>query len=73
MVPTLIRLFDDFRSFLHVAVAALSVLLRIDIAATVLFLAYELTEDGDRFYLLGDMVEWGIGLFIGAALRLYIH
>lgn len=59
-------IFDGWRSWIHLVAAAASVILGIPIPATLVFIAYQLFEPEKIPNKLGDFIEWGIGLFIGA-------
>jgi len=65
------RLYDDWRSAIHTAAAATSVILGIEIAVTICFIIYEGAED--RWRSLEDIIEFVIGLFIGGAVKILLH
>ena len=63
------RAFDDVWSWLHFAAAALSVLLGVEVAATITYVFYQWIERESLRRKLGDAVEWLSGLIAGAAAR----
>jgi len=69
-----VRVFDDPRSILHflipltLTVISPSALL----AATIVYLVYEVLEHEPLENKLGDLVEWLTGILVGAFLRLYM-
>lgn len=66
-----IRVFDDLKSLIHIAAGFGGVFLGISVPVTLVFTIYQYLEKEDLNNKLGDMVEYGIGLFLGAiALRL---
>ena len=65
------RLYDDWKSYIHTLTATASVLLGIEVPVTLCFLVYELKEGNDGF--LGDVIEYMVGLFIGGILNLLVR
>ena len=60
-----IRIFDDIYSFLHFAFGFLATILHIDVAAAIVFVAYETFEKERLAYKLGDYIEFAAGLITG--------
>lgn len=57
------------RDIAHVVFGALSVVLDFDIAAAIIFTAYQIKQPESIRSKLGDFVEFGVGLALGGVLR----
>ena len=66
-----VRAFDDAKSFLHAAYAAVIAMLNpvIAVAATLVYIEYQRYEREKWSRKRGDFAEWLIGLLIGAIVR----
>ena len=67
-----VKPFDDVFSFLHFLAAALSVLLHVEVAATLTYVFYQYVEREKLSRKLGDAVEWMCGLIVGAVARMLL-
>ena len=70
-IPALrrIRIFDDISSIAHFIFGLIAALLRLDISATIVFVAYQVYEREKVEFKLGDYIEYALGLLIGGVLR----
>jgi hypothetical protein len=64
-----IYIFDDKASYVHLAFGVASVLLRIEIPATLLYILYQYIDREREFEKKGDIVEYTVGLLLGALVR----
>ena len=66
-----IVIFDDVHSILHVLIAFLLAMLSptIALAVTICYVAYQWIDDDDIKERKGDLIEWMIGLILGALAR----
>lgn len=64
-----IYLFDDKASFVHLLFGFASVVARIEIPATLLYLLYQYIDREREFEKKGDIIEYTVGLLVGALVR----
>jgi Gpi18-like mannosyltransferase len=64
-----IYIFDDKASYVHTLFGAVSVLLRIEIPATLIYLLYQYIDREREFEKKGDLIEYTVGLLAGALVR----
>jgi hypothetical protein len=67
-----IYIFDDKASYVHLIVGFVSVLLRVEIPATLLYILYQYIDREREFEKKGDIVEYTVGLLLGALVRVFL-
>lgn len=68
-----LKVFDDWKSYIH-ALLGIFASLTEPIPITMCYLAYQIIEWVEiRDHVLGDIIEYVVGLIIGSIVKLLIH